>query len=92
MGHVNCTCGTCYTCRHELFTCSVCGASEGELPTDCPGVQMTTDQKEAIFQGDLNYKDGEWIEKPTVYCHACSVAGGADTAIYHLPPVCSIKS
>lgn len=23
-----------------------------------------------------------------VYCHACSVAGGADRPIYHAPPVC----
>ena len=23
-----------------------------------------------------------------VYCHGCSVAGGADRAIYHAPPVC----
>lgn len=24
----------------------------------------------------------------SVYCHACSEAGGADRAIYHLPPAC----
>lgn len=23
------------------------------------------------------------------YCHACSKAGGADRAIYHLPPICA---
>ena len=27
--------------------------------------------------------------EPDVYCHACSVAGGADRAVYHAPPVCS---
>lgn len=24
----------------------------------------------------------------TVYCHSCSLAGGADRAIYHEPPAC----
>lgn len=23
-----------------------------------------------------------------IYCHECSKAGGAETAIYHLPPIC----
>lgn len=25
---------------------------------------------------------------PGVYCHPCSVAGGAERPIYHLPPAC----
>ena len=30
------------------------------------------------------------IEPPKreVYCHGCSKAGGAETPIYHLPPIC----
>lgn len=24
----------------------------------------------------------------TAYCHQCSLAGGADRAIYHEPPIC----
>lgn len=28
-------------------------------------------------------------EKKEVYCHACSVVGGAGRAIYHAPPICS---
>ena len=27
---------------------------------------------------------------PEIYCHACSQGGGADRAIYHDPPACSI--
>ncbi len=27
-------------------------------------------------------------ELEEVYCHACSKSGGAEMAIYHLPPVC----
>lgn len=23
-----------------------------------------------------------------IYCHGCTVAGGAERAIYHLPPAC----
>jgi len=26
----------------------------------------------------------------SVYCHACSVAGGAEAPIYHLPPACGV--
>jgi hypothetical protein len=37
---------------------------------------------------------GKWFpavaDKKTVYCHACSAAGGADMPIYHLPPACSL--
>ena len=33
---------------------------------------------------------GEWFpaiaDTPTVYCHACSLVGGAEMPIYHLPP------
>ena len=29
--------------------------------------------------------EGEYEQ---VYCHPCSVAGGADRAIYHEPPAC----
>lgn len=28
------------------------------------------------------------VEMHTVYCHACSAAGGADRAIHHAPPAC----
>ena len=31
----------------------------------------------------------ENVKGPDVYCHECSKAGGAERAIYHLPPVCS---
>jgi len=27
-------------------------------------------------------------DQKTVYCHECSKAGGAECAIYHLPPRC----
>ncbi len=42
---------------------------------------------------------GMWMrlpEPPTpqakeIYCHACSIAGGAEMPIYHLPPVCPVN-
>lgn len=53
--------GTCYVC--ELFTCTVCGASEGELPTDCPGYELSAGVKENIFKGPLDFVKGHWVTK-----------------------------
>lgn len=36
---------------------------------------------------DVHPLDG--LVKNRTYCHACSVAGGADMPIHHLPPACS---
>lgn len=42
--------------EHESYAgCSVCGAWEGEIPTDCPGEEMTDDQREAVLHGRLDY-------------------------------------
>lgn len=59
--HVNCRNETCGYCLGGLFTCAVCGASEGELPTDCPGVKMTTQQLDETYRGLLNYKGTKWV-------------------------------
>lgn len=51
----------CNTCN--LFTCSVCGCSEGELPSDCPGAKVPVEDREKIYAGKLDYKDGTWWER-----------------------------
>jgi hypothetical protein len=34
----------------------------------------------------------EYVNRESVYCPACSKAGGANMPIYHLPPACSEDS
>jgi hypothetical protein len=78
-GHVRSTCklgpGKCEMCDYDshpdLFTCEICGASEGELPTQCPGRKMSEAERDAVMRGELNFRDGEWkaetnrVEYPT---------------------------
>jgi ATPase subunit of ABC transporter with duplicated ATPase domains len=49
--------------REDGFAnCTVCGGSEGSLPTDCPQVLMTADQRDSVYAGKLNHIDGTWFE------------------------------
>ena len=53
--------------------CEVCGAAEGEIPTDCPGRKMTADEKERVFHGSLDYKNGKWLGiDPAMHPGKCS--------------------
>lgn len=58
----NCDNPHCNICN--LFTCKVCGCSEGQLPTDCPGVPLLYETKEDIYNGVLDYKEGVWVHTP----------------------------
>jgi len=55
----NCSEG-CGYCLGGLFTCATCNCSEGELPTDCPGFRVDYEDRQAIYDGLLNYRDGRW--------------------------------
>jgi hypothetical protein len=59
--HDNCREEHCGYCDGGLFTCKVCGASEGELPKSCPGETMTEKQRSAVMAGHIEYVDGKWI-------------------------------
>ena len=46
------------SCEHCcLAVCSVCGAGEGSLTTDCPGVQMSADKQQEVFETNYDYTD-----------------------------------
>lgn len=45
-----------------LYKCTVCESAEGEIPTDCPNRKMTQKEKEDVFKGRLNFRDGKWIK------------------------------
>lgn len=46
-----------------LFTCSTCGATEAQLPTDCPGRKMTQSERQAVLDLELDYTaEKGWFE------------------------------
>jgi len=50
----------------ELGYCTVCGGSEGELPTDCPGYTMNYAERQAVFKGGVDFVNGEWEDRPKI--------------------------
>lgn len=50
--------GMCNVCF--LTICAVCGGAEGSLPTECPGVKMTTQEAYMVLEGVIDYYDGAW--------------------------------
>lgn len=57
-------CDNCDRDSHsELFTCKICGASEGELTTECPGFETPPSYKDRTFRGELDYYGGKWVVK-----------------------------
>lgn len=46
------------SCEHcTLAVCSVCGAYEGSLTTDCPGSKISYDRQQEIYETKLDYTD-----------------------------------
>lgn len=52
----------CQFCMGGLFACKVCGSFEGATTNDCPGVQLTMEQAEAVYAGEIDFRDGHWID------------------------------
>ena len=52
----------CSICDGGLFTCEICGCSEGELTTDCSGYPVLHHKRDGIVSGKIDYIDGYgWI-------------------------------
>ncbi|MDV6309940.1 hypothetical protein [Gordonia amicalis] len=51
----------CMFCEGGLFACSVCGSFEGATTTQCPKESMTLEQCDAVYAGDLDYRNGKWL-------------------------------
>jgi len=46
------------SCEHcMLAVCSVCGAYEGGLTTDCPGAKVSFDRQQEVYETNLDYTD-----------------------------------
>lgn len=56
---------SCYVCKSELAQCTVCGAAEGELTTDCPERKMTNPELSLAYSETLDYFNGYWYHYGT---------------------------
>lgn len=66
-GHVYYTCsgkceGYCNYCDGGLAYCTLCTGGEGSLASECPGRKMTPEEDAAVYAGDLDFKEGKWVE------------------------------
>lgn len=51
----------CAICSVGQEACLVCGAIEDELPTECPGYQMSEYQLQDVASGAADFKGGRWV-------------------------------
>jgi len=49
----------------QLDGCTKCGGCEGGLPTHCPGAHMSYDLSQRVYHGEIDYRDGRWVNQPT---------------------------
>jgi hypothetical protein len=49
--------GYCMFCDGGLFSCVVCGGTEGSLPTNCPGFEMTDEQDQQVYNGKIDWRN-----------------------------------
>lgn len=50
----------CQWCDGGLWACSVCNSFEGATTSECPGERMSYEVSEAVYDGHLDFVDGEW--------------------------------
>lgn len=61
---------SCQFCAGGLFACDACGSFEGATTSECPGVQMTADQADAVYAGTLDFRDDAWVNGPSELARA----------------------
>jgi hypothetical protein len=44
-----------------LALCRICNGAEASMPTQCPGVKMTPEQKDEVQAGTLDFDEGCWL-------------------------------
>jgi hypothetical protein len=74
-GHVDYICNgfhtesqqNCMFCDGGLSVCIRCGAFEGATPSECPGVEMTEDQRQRVYRCIIDYRFGQWVSGGTVF-------------------------
>lgn len=62
--------GYCQFCEGGLGACSVCGSFEGATTTHCPGYPMSEQTRDWVYDGVVDYRWGEWIDRPSRFSPA----------------------
>lgn len=57
---------TCPLCSDDTL-CVVCKSFNDSRPTTCPGVPMSKEHMQQVFDGKLDYTHGQW-EPPCWHC------------------------
>ena len=60
--------GHCMFCDGGLFACTVCSSFEGATTTQCPGRKLTAQERDDVYAGRLDYRNGHWTAQPSWYC------------------------
>lgn len=68
--HQGCEDSYCNVCEGDLFICTACGCMEGCLPSECPGVFVPADTRDAIYAGQVDYRGGRWVDAPSKHSPA----------------------
>ena len=58
----------CQWCDGGLFACALCNSFEGATTTTCPEMPMDQAMIDRVYDGELNYRDGEWRNEPSGSC------------------------
>lgn len=58
----NCDNPNCMICSAGLAICTVCKGAEGELTTECCGRVLTEQEKNDIYNKEIDFKNGNWMK------------------------------
>jgi hypothetical protein len=61
-GGDNCKCRS-FICEGGLGFCTVCKGTEGSLTTECPGEPMDKIVQDMVYKGQIDYRDGQWVNR-----------------------------
>jgi len=68
--HKHCRQLYCPICEGGLTACSRCGLYEGSLTTHCPGVQSYAEHSDAVYRGEEDFFEGQWVKgRRTVFMY-----------------------
>jgi len=62
-------------------------AEEAALRETAERIGWTVEQVVAALNADAELPEAAYLE-----CRACSIAGGADMPVHHLPPLCATEA
>lgn len=58
---------SCQFCAGGLWACTECGGFEGSMPTQCPKVDMSSQQRDLVYTGKADYRGGGWTQDVSYY-------------------------